>query len=130
MQAPKGSLHNQKYLRSNNIMKKFDFNNFFTQAEYRRFATAVKERAGYTFCYGERKDKMRVEIYARVCDNGVWGPENYLWSIGLTDCRDGYTGRGSPYRISELKTYTEILAHVYGFFDLPTPTAFQQSFFD
>ena len=110
---------------------KLDFETKFTQAEYGKFAAAVKERKGYGFCLGTHKDKMQVRIYGTVSDNGNWQPENYYWSISTTDRRGGCFSSGSrPYRISEMKSYEDIVAIVYDAFKLPRPAGFQQTFFD
>ncbi|MCL2255575.1 MAG: hypothetical protein FWC11_01805 [Firmicutes bacterium] len=109
---------------------KFDFEKSFTKCEYLKFVDAVNERKEYAFNYGKYGDKMQVEICGRSCDNGVWLPENYLWSVGMTDCRSGYSGRSSPRRISELMSYDEIIEMVYDWFKLPRPTNYQPSFFE
>jgi len=109
---------------------KLDFEKHFTKSEYQSLANAVATGIDYEFCHGKHGDKMVVRIHASACDNGVWLPHNYYWSIGITDCRNGYSGIGSPFRIDELKTYDEIVSFVYKRFNLPQPTNFQVSLFD
>jgi len=109
---------------------RFDFEKSFDKNEYKNFINAINKRVDYDFCYGKHGDKMVVRIYGSSCDNGVWLPENYLWSISITDCRNGYSGSSSPYRVSELKSYDEIVAFVYDRFNLSQPTNYQTSLFD
>jgi len=109
---------------------KLNFEMGFTKSEYQKFVAAVNQRVGYSFCHGKSKDKMQVRIYGTVCDNGLWKPENYLWSVCITDMRGGYSGSSRPLRVSELKTYDELVGFVYDLFKLPRPASFQQSFFD
>ena len=109
-------------------MKKFDFELKFTQAEYEKFVAAVARREEYEFRYGEHKDKIQVIIDGRVCDNGVWAPENYLWGISTHDKRDGFSGTGRGFRVSEMKTREEIIILVYDKFKLERPGITQLSF--
>ena len=110
-------------------MKKFDFEGSFTDAEYRKFVAAVERRENYTFCYGKHNDKLQVRIYGIKTDNDVWKPEDYYWSIGTQDRRDGFSGCSNPFRVGELKTYAQIIDFVYDAFKLPRPGGFQQTFF-
>jgi len=109
---------------------KLNFEKQFTKQEYNNFVSAVEHRKDYEFSYGKHGDKMIARICGRFCDNGVWQPENYLWSISTFDTRDGYSGTSNPFRVSELKSYDEIIAFVYDRFNLPQPTTFQTSLFD
>jgi len=109
-------------------MKKFDFENAFTRAEYERFAVAVEGREEYEFRYGEYKDKVQVVIDGRRCDNGIWAPENYLWGINMTDKRSGYSGYSCGFRISEMKTREEIIDFVYDWLKIERPALTQLSF--
>ena len=109
---------------------KLEFEKHFNKNEYQNFVSAVNNRIDYEFCYGKHNDKMCVRIYGAVCDNAIWLPENYLWSISTTDNRNGYSGTGNPSRVDELKNYDEIVAFVYNKFNLPQPTNYQISLFD
>ena len=109
-------------------MKKLDFEAKFTQHEYERLAAAVEKREGYEFRYGEYKDKMQVVISGQQCANGVWEPEDYYWSIDMTDKRCGYSGKGCGFHVKEMKTYEGIIDYVYAFFDIEPPTIIQLSF--
>ena len=109
-------------------MKKFDFEQKFTQAEYEKFLAAVGKRERYEFRYGEHKDKVQVVIDGRVCDNGVWAPENYLWGINTHDKRGGYSGTGRGFRVGDMKTRDEIIDYVYEKFGIERPQQKQLSF--
>ena len=101
---------------------KFNFENVFTITEYEKFVSAVNNRKDYEFEYGKYNDKLSVRIYGRNCDNGCWLPENYLWSIATTDKRKcDYSGSSSPFGVSELKSYTQIIDYVYERFKLVRP---------
>jgi len=73
---------------------KFEFEKHFTKSEYQNFVNSADNRIDYKFYYGKHNDKMSIRIYSRFCNNGIWLPENYLWSIDTTDNRDGYSGTG------------------------------------
>ena len=109
---------------------KFDFEKSFDKSEFIKFTNAIGKRVDYNFCYGKHGDKMIVKVYGSFCNNGVWLPQNYYWSIGTTDCRNGFSGSSYSFRIDELKTYDEIIAFVYSRFNLPKPTNYQTSLFD
>jgi len=109
---------------------KLDFERSFTKNEYKNLVNAISNRTDYRFNHGKHGDKMVVNIYGSFCDNGIWLPENYYWSISITDCRNGYSGSGNPFRVNELKSYDEIVEFVYNRFNIPKPTNYQASFFD
>jgi len=110
-------------------MKNFEFEAKFTVQEYQKFIAAVEKREKYEFSYGEFKAKMQVNINGIICDNGIWKPEDYFWSIDMTDKRNGFSGGGFPSKVSEMKTYEDIVNFVYEYFKLPYPAGFQQTFF-
>jgi hypothetical protein len=103
------------------MAKAFNFESEFTRAEYERFVAAVEKRESYSFYVGKAKDKIRAVVYGTPCGNGRWLPENYYWSISIYDCRNGYSGSGSPFRVKELKTYEDIVYFVYDSLKLPRP---------
>lgn len=104
-------------------MKGFKFEESFTQQEYDAFVKAVAERRAYKFQLGNYKDKIQVIIDGQICEDKVWQPDNYFWSIYIQDNRNGYNGLGQPFHISELKSYEEIIDYVYAVFKIERSAA-------
>ncbi|MDR2091119.1 MAG: hypothetical protein LBP62_05650 [Clostridiales bacterium] len=103
----------------------FKFESLFTESDYKNFIAAVERRESYSVRVGNHRDKIQVRITGQECTNGNWSPENYFWSIDVTDQRNGYAGSGVPLRIGEMKSYDELVYFIYDMLKIPHPKQMQ-----
>ena len=108
----------------------YDISKLFTELDWQEIKNRVENFEYFEFIREDKALKIKIDIDARFCDNGIW-KDNYICAIGSQRLSGGYRGGGSPYQRDEfLKlTYDKVADSLCQFAELERKGGGQLSFF-